>query len=152
MVIIAIMYYPIHEFGHWLVAYVDGAEILGFYPFPWWENGFINACTIVNEWTFSSTHTLIFFLLAGFLITFLPSFLFFTYFYKKNQKSWVLPFTWVIQSPWASSNDFLNIGRVIQNPNLGAILYFGATIVSFLLIIWFIKNAKPVFRDLFLSE
>ena len=148
--ITVIIYYPVHEIGHWLIAYIDGAEILGFYPFPSWDNGLIAPCIIVNEWTFSTIHSLIFFLVAGFLITFCPSFLLFIYLYKKESKWWIFPFTWVILSPIASMNDFFSIGRVTQNPNLGIILNLGVAITSIILTIWFTKNAKVIFRDLIL--
>lgn len=145
--IMVIIYYPIHEFGHWLIANIDGAEILEFHPFPRWENGLLNASTIVNKWTFSSIYSFILFILGGFLITFLPSSLLFIYFYKKESKIWVLPFTWVMLSPIASINDFVSMAIVTQNLNLDITLNLGVAIISIMLITWFIKNMKPIFRS-----
>ena len=142
IIIITILYYPIHEFGHWLTASIDNAEILGFHPFPNWENGLLNAYIVVNEWTFSSIHSLVLFYLAGFSLTFFPFSLLFIYLYKKESKWKILPFTWIILSPLASKNDFYHIGRVIQNPNLGLILNLGVTITPIILTLWLIKNTN----------
>lgn len=149
---IGFLYYPLHESGHWLIAYFDGAEIISFHPFPNWENGLTNPYVLVNGWSFSSIYSLILYYLAGFLITFIPTFFIFIYLYKKESRWWIFPFTWVILSPMASMIDFFSIGRVTRIQYLSIILTFGIIVTSLFLTIWFIRNAKYPLRDLILPK
>ncbi len=141
MLLMFILYSPVHEFGHWIVANADNAEILGVELFPHIKGDMIAmGCTVVNEYSFSSLSTLVLFKIAGFLITFIPAVLFFVYLRRRDSKLWDLPFIWIILAPAASGNDYLDIGRVTGKIILGKGLYAIGYFVTFIFLCWFLAQ------------
>jgi len=123
---------PVHEFGHWIVAMIDGAQIHRVVWFPYFNGThFINAEITVNEFSFSSIHLLIFCKLAGFLILFIPSILFFTYFFRRSNEWWHVAYILMMGSIITADHDFIDIGRTLNSIHLAIGLYLSSWVVTF---------------------
>lgn len=141
LVFLFVVFSTLHEFGHWLIATLDGAKINSVAWFPYIdETGVHSAYVNVNEFTFSSISTLVFFLLMGFLITFTPFCLIFVFLYQKKSVWWSFAFLQLMASFAVASNDFLSIGRVIGNIPLGIGLFLISNIITMSLFIWLVSK------------
>lgn len=130
--ILVVVTTPIHEFGHWIVARADEAQIHQVVWFPHFNGThFINAEITVNESSFSSIYSLTFCKLAGFLILFVPSFLFFIYFFRRGSEWWNAAYILMMGSIVSADHDFLSIGRTWNNIHLAFGLYVMSYIVTF---------------------
>jgi len=141
------LFSPLHEFGHLLIATLDGAQIHSVAWFPYIDETGIHSANInVNEFTFSSILILIFFEFAGLLITFTPFPLLFIYLHHRKSAWWTFVFIQVMASFAVASNDLLNVGRILQNSSLG----IGLCIVSFTITVglftWFAPRIKQLMR------
>jgi len=98
---------PVHEFGHYIVAKVDGAQIYEFNSFIRYNGThFIGPSIVVNEFTFSSFETLLLCNLAGFFITFIPGLIISVVLYARGSRFWYYSSTWVVSAPLVSLSDF----------------------------------------------
>ena len=142
---------PIHEFGHWIVARIDGAQIHYIVWFPHFNGThFINAEITVNELSFSSIYSLTFCKLAGFLILFVPSFLFFIYFFRRGNEWWNTVYIVMMGSIISANHDFLGIGRTLNSIHLALGLYIISYIVTFgICVPWYgLKQGRSLGRIL----
>lgn len=106
---------PVHEFGHYIVAKIDGAHIYEFNGFVSYNGThFVGPGVTVNEFTFSSFETLILCYLAGFLITFVPGLLVSIFLYTGGSRYWYYSSTWVVSAPLVSVSDFDRILELLD--------------------------------------
>jgi len=104
---ILILSIPVHEYGHYIVAEIDGAQVHRInYFFMFNGTHFINPSITVNEFTFSSPEILILCYFGGFLITFVPGLLAATVLYLMESSIWKYPYLWVVCTPLVSLTDF----------------------------------------------
>jgi hypothetical protein len=130
---------PLHEFGHWSVATMDGARIDSVAWFPYIdETGLHNPNVVADDSVFSSTLVLVLFRSAGLLITFIPFLLLFVYLYNRKSVWWIFAFIQVMLSPVVADLDMLDIGRILQNPGLGVSLRILSYVVTIVLYVWFV--------------
>jgi len=110
---------PVHEYGHYIVAEIDGAEILGVNYFVSYNSTHITyPCITVNEFTFSSPEALILYYLAGMLITFVPALLLSICLYSERLNIWRYPYMWVISAPLVSLTDIDRIFELLGLSNI----------------------------------
>lgn len=133
VMISVLLSFPVHEFGHYIIAVLDGVEIqkanfIGLF------NGthFINPSITVNEFTFSSPLILILYNLGGLLITIIAGLIVSVILRKRDSTNWVYPYSWVVVAPLASLSDIDHIFYLLGLSNearwmhviLGALTFF----------------------------
>jgi len=97
----------VHEWGHYIVAKIDGAQVDRINYFCGFNGThFINPSITVNEFSFSSPAALILYCFGGFLITFVPGLLITVVLYFKGSNIWKYSYLWVLSAPLVSLSDF----------------------------------------------
>ena len=111
---------PVHEYGHYIVTELDGAEVLGVNYFITYNGTHVMGPSItVNEFTFSSPEVLILYYLAGALITFVPALFLTICLYSERLDIWRYPYMWVVSAPLVSLTD---IDRIFELLGLSGIV------------------------------
>ncbi|GAH47336.1 unnamed protein product, partial [marine sediment metagenome] len=97
---------PVHEYGHYIVAEIDGAEIQRLNYFCEFNGThFFNPSMTVNEFTFSSPEILILYYFGGFLITFIPGVLITIALCLVESSLWKYSYLWILSAPLVSLAD-----------------------------------------------
>lgn len=134
---------PLHEFGHYLVAYFDEAAIR---EATWWwitDLGVRKPNVFVDPKSFSSINAHISCLLAGLLIILLP-FLFFLFVWRlKKSDWWHFSFIVIVSSFATSYDDFYRIGMVVQGPLLALCLALVTLLTTGALFSWYFYRKLP---------
>lgn len=143
LVIILVAHTSVHEYGHLLIARIDGAEVIDFQPWPvitW--SGVQNPHTDASPESFSSKNVYILFKSGGFLITFIPSFLLWALLYYKKTKYWGIAFISMFLSFRGARTDFLQIGWQAQGLILATTLWLIIPFITWVLLgVWYLRKA-----------
>lgn len=133
---------PVHEFGHYIVAEMDGVHIYEFNGFIS-HNGthFIGPGVIINPLEFSSVETHILCYLGGFLITFVPGLIISIVLYVNGSRLWYYTSTWAVSAPLVSMNDFDQILELLYLSDVGKFVHFGLGVYMVIAIL-FVRRKK----------
>jgi len=134
---------PVHEYGHYIVAEVDGAEILEVNYFISYNGTHITyPCITVNEFTFSSPEILILYYLAGMLITLVPALLLSIYLYSEKLNIWRYPYMWVVSAPLVSLTDIDRIFELLGLSDIVKWVHVGLGVYT-VLALGFMRRRTP---------
>ena len=133
---------PVHEFGHYIVAKMDGVHIYEFNCFIS-HNGthFIGPGVIINPLDFSSPETHILCYLAGFLITLVPGLIISVVLYVNGSRYWYYVSTWAVSAPLTSMNDFDLILELLCLSDIAKFVHFGLGVYMVIALL-FVRRKK----------
>lgn len=140
---IVTIYSTIHELGHYLVAYLDGATVRSI---TWWwiaESELQKPNIFVDSKSFSSINVYVLCLLAGLLIILVPFSVLFPIWRLKRSDWWHFSFILMASSFVLSSDDFYKIGLVTQGPLLAVSLAAFSVLAAGLLFFWYFREELP---------
>ena len=147
------IYSPIHELGHYLVAYFDDAAVRGV---TWWwitESGIQRPNVLIDPESFSSIYVHVLSCLAGPLIILVPfSVLFFVWRLKRSDW-WHFSFILIASSFAVSYRDLYEIGFVVQGHLLAVSLATISVLATGLLFFWyFYKKLRSIMHENIATE